>query len=120
MASLETRFQQPLLLSDLATLGHEILVNAAIDLAVFTPAGIHADFIGEIAEQCEMLGRSLSAQTETDLHTVAEEVRQALVQICYTGKKLWHATPRRIAYEIPEGLHASYLQPAAMQARIAA
>lgn len=117
MASLET---QPLLLSDLATLGNEILVNAAIDLAVFTPTGINADYIGEIAEQCEMLGRSMSNMAGTDLHTVAEEVRQALVKICATGKQLWAATPRRIAYEIPEGLQASYLQPVSLHARIAA
>jgi len=99
---METPEEQTLDLRELVRNGNEKLVAAAIDLAVFTPTGINADYIGHIAEKCENLELALRKHTSQDIMPVAEEVRQAIVTICETGKRLWASnTVRARRYELP-------------------
>jgi len=78
---------------DLVKFCKDKLVCAARDLAEFTKNGINAGFIVALAYKCDNLEESLERpsppQDVIEAKQVELEVRQAVEQICFTGREIF-------------------------------
>jgi len=78
---------------DLVNFCKSTLVCAARDLAEFTRNGINAGFIVALAYKCDSLEATLSdaqpVEKADSPEDVEQEVREAVNQICETGRKIF-------------------------------
>lgn len=108
---MESSVLQPALtLLDLSRISNEKLLAAAIDLAVFTAAGINADQIGAWAMAGEKLVRNAHLPSP-ELFSLAEDLRKGIVRLCQVGQSIWATSNRKFLYELPE----AFLIPFAAQ-----
>lgn len=78
---------------------NEKMVCAARDLAKFTKAGINASFIVALAHKCEALEDTLNQPIQSkegeQTYQTAQEIQEAVEEICDMGRKIWFDNPRR-------------------------
>ena len=78
---------------------NEILVKAARDLAEFTKHGLNANFIVSLAHKCEQLEALIKQPiprfNKAELHRMEQEIWEAMVEICETGKRIWNHEPSK-------------------------
>ena len=96
----------------LIELCNEKMVCAARDLAEFTKRGLNANFIVSLALKCEEFEKKMTkAATSASAGLMMEqedEIRDALVQICETGKSIWPShSPKYHDYLLPAHLYES-------------
>lgn len=111
---MERLISQPALsLLEIARIGNEKLLAAAIDLAIFTPTGINADKIGMWAHRCEKLEKANAPTPE--LLAIAEDVRKAIILVCEVGRSLWATSNRRFLFDLPEAFAQPLIAQEAQQ-----
>lgn len=84
---------------DLVNFCKNTLVCAARDLAEFTRNGINAGFIVALAYKCDSLEATLDhvpmSGPASNNEEVEKEVREAVNQICETGRKIFDKEPTK-------------------------
>ncbi|MCI4666708.1 MAG: hypothetical protein MRZ79_01005 [Bacteroidia bacterium] len=93
---------------DLVNFCKNTLVCAARDLAEFTRNGINAGFIVALAYKCDSLEATLDqtalSNSGNGTETVENEVREAVNQICETGRKIFNQEPTKYRDYVISGL----------------
>jgi len=82
---------------DLIMLCNEKIICAARDLAEFTKYGLNAHFIVSLAHKCEEFENHINQKQieAVDLVKLESELRDALIRICETGRKIWAQSPTK-------------------------
>lgn len=72
------------------------LIQAAIDLAMFTQHGIHARDIVDLALITEELQKSAIVNTKPDeFRKKQKKLKKGIEKICQTGRKMWKDKPEK-------------------------
>jgi hypothetical protein len=79
----------------------EKLMQAAIDLAIFTQNGVHAKEISELALICEELEkRNFAKEKPENFHRKHEKLRKGIRKICSIGREAWTHRPEKYQHYI--------------------
>ena len=94
----------------LIELCNEKMVCAARDLAEFTKRRLNANYIVALALKCEefekRLGPGPAPQNGSDILDLENDIRNALVDICETGKSIWPPHSKKFQdYLLPRSLY---------------
>lgn len=91
---------------------NEILVKAARDLAEFTKHGLNANFIVSLAHKCEHLEDLIKQPlNKVELNRIEQEIREALLKICETGKQIWNHDPIKCREYVMNPATLALVQP---------